>query len=621
MKISSQSNFVEQQSNLNRSNLQQPQRLNSSAQPPSSAEVKSIELAQTHQNNFLSSINTSSAHKASEDSSEQGGLGNITSIEGKNTILILDDSLKSERMLKVYNRLPSADQELLLDTNLISDDDFLDLADQLDDTQLAEYMSVAQALQKAPALNSISGVFISSQTLDIFTQKLLDLEPPGREQVLAQGKIHAAKVPVTDPDQIYTRQALQGSHSDTAGHDIRNFVLAVNNSTDVPAMIEDLQLFSPAQQSDLLAILPYEEVADRVMEQLGEMPEVLVDSALSFFADTVQKLDSSSPLLARESDLKGVSTILNFDNNSSQTRFNMLEQSLSLMENYDFGEQQLGDMLTAVQGLDVSNQRAYLEITERGLDLLAGGSQSSEKVDLQDNVAVIQAIEEVRSSSFARDLVFKARMGESHTSDSGTQFYAIKAQGKVDQGNSIDLLVGSAFVQINAASTSDSQYQKGTANLAEKLLKLGADERDQLSGQVSGELDGQGPLDQIEKQQLTDQLAGFSQRASALASTEDIDTLLLAQQQVDQHSEGHSSDDFWQAADAAAENVDQYAELLLQNNAQLQQQMISLLTDNHPAQTPNDEVSAAKNIDAMFTVFQEAEDKQKIANFFTRMGY
>ena len=59
-------------------------------------------------------------------------------------------------------------------------------------------------------------------------------------------------------------------------------------------------------------------------------------------------------------------------------------------------------MFSSLQGLDISNQRAYLEITDSDLDLLLGGS-SSAKTSLQDKESVMRAIAEVRGNVAARD--------------------------------------------------------------------------------------------------------------------------------------------------------------------------------------------------------------------------
>ncbi|MEH6443276.1 MAG: hypothetical protein V7784_05215 [Oceanospirillaceae bacterium] len=621
MKISSHVNFIQPQSNFDSANPLQAQRLSSVVKSDTGAAEKPLESGPAQHHKLLSANGTSAADKSSQSNPKEG---RPTSIEGKNIILILDDSLKSERMLNVYNRLSSVDQENIIDTNLINDEDFLNLAEQLSDDELADFMSVAKALQKAPALDAINRTFISSQTLNTFTQNLLELNSADREEVLQQGKIHAAKVPSTESGETYNRQALQSSNSFSAANDIRNFVLAVNSSENVPDMLDNLQKYSADQQSDLLAILPNEIFADRVIERLDDIPEDLVGSALSFFADTLQKVDSFSPMMAEDLEgTKGVSAGLGFDNNSQQTRFDMLDKTLSLIENYDFDEQQLNDMFSSLGSLDVTNQRAYIEITDSGLDLLTGGNQSSEKIDLRDEALLIKAIDEVRDSYSARDLVAKARMGGLDTSDTGSKFYEIKAKftATQDQSSSIDLLVGNAFSQLESASTNDSEYKSSTENLAQNLLQLDADERDQLSGQVSAELNGQGPLDQIEKEQLSEQLGAFSERANTLASTKDIDSLLLAQQKVEQQVENQNSDDFWRAADAAAENVDQFAELLLESEPKVQRQIISFLADNHPTQTSNDQAKAAQNIDSLFSAFESGEDERQIANFFAREGY
>jgi hypothetical protein len=614
MKISSMASVVQQQTQLANSNQSPVQKLHSSER---SQGAPLPEKDNTQPNQLLSTTHTSAVNKTEAGSSEQDM---PTSIKGNNTILILDDSEKSQRMFDVYNRLSSEEQKNIIDTSLISDDDFLQLAEQLDDDQLADFMSVAQALQKAPALNAITGTFISSQTLNTFTAQLLELDPSDREAVLEQGKIHAAKVPPTEEGATYNRQALQSSNHFTAANDIRNFVLAVNSSADVSKMMEDIQAFDPAQQSDLLAIMADGTYTDRVLESLNDIPEALQGEALSYFANTLQKIDSFSPIMT--DNLEDVSAILDIDNNARQTRYEMLDSALNLIENYDFKEEQLEDVFSDLLSLDITHQRAYLKITETGLELLTGASQSADKIDLSNNEPVMQALEEVRDSHLARDLVSKSRMGESRTSDDGTTFYEIKAKSTAeqDQQSSVELLVANAYEKINVANSTGSKYQNTTTNLAANLLQLDATDRDQLSREVSAELTAKPPLDQIDQQQLTEQLGGASELMSALAATEDIESLLLARQQSEQQFEQQDSDTFWRAADAAGENIDKFADLVLKSDTQVQQQILSMLSDNHSALAANDK-AAAQKINALFSLFETTEDSQAIENFFTAEGY
>jgi len=614
MKISSLASVVQQQSQRDNSNPSPVQRVHSSGQ---SQAVSPPGINNTQPNKLLSATHTSAVNKTPAVDSEQDI---PASIQGKNTILILDDSEKSQRMLNVYNRLASEQQQNIIDTNLISNDDFLQLAEQLDDDQLADFMSVAQALQKAPALNGITGTFISSQTLDAFTAQLLELNPSDLEAVLKQGKIHAAKVPPSEAGATYNRQALQSSTHSTAANDIRNFVLAINNSADVPKMMGDLQAFDSAQQSDLLAIMADGTFTSRILERLNDIPQALQGDALSYFANTLQKVDSFSPIVT--DDLEGVSAILDIDNNARQTRYEMLDSALNLIENYDFKEEQLEDVFSDLLSLDITHQRAYLKITETGLELLTGASQSVDKIDLSNNEPVMQALEEVRDSHLARDLVSKSRMGESRTSDDGTTFYEIKAKSTAekDQQSSVELLVANAYEKINVANSTGSKYQNTTTNLAANLLQLDATDRDQLSREVSAELTGKPPLDQIDQQQLTEQLGGASELMSALAATEDIESLLLARQQSEQQSERQDNDTFWRAADAAGENIDKYAELVLKSDAQVQLQIMSMLSDNHSAEAANDK-AATEKIKALFSLFETTEDAQVIERFFTGEGY
>jgi len=568
----------------------------------------------------------SSAHLSITDPVNNFVFEETRSVQGKHNIILLDDSEKSKLMVKVLDRLDKAAQTSLIDSDILDNDNFLHLAQQLSDQELQQFVSVAQGLQSAPQRNKMPNLNISIIQLKEFVETLSLLDSQTRTQVLQQAGEHAAKVTSTGGDPSYNEQGLLPNSSSSSANDIHNFVDAVNNSSNVPEMLQGLQNFSASQQSNLLQLLVSDKLGNQVMQQLQDKSEPIKDSALQYLAGLSKNIESFAPEYRLAVSGDDAAALLNHDNHSADTAFGMIEQSVELMENYNFSDDQLEDMFSALHGLQVSDQRAYLEITSSGLEQLVGLKPAlGDKLEIAENDAVMQALEDVRGNSQARDLVFKSRMGLSQLDEEGRKFYDIKDQStaKKDQGNTIDLLISEAFYSINDAQLdAQSSYKKNTNSLASNMLELDADERDDLTAQLGNMVETKVPLEQLEAEVLQQNFSEFKQRTDSLVATSDIESLLATQQLVAGQLDSQSSENFWKATAAAGDKIDRAVELINQSPDNIKQQLISYLADNYLPETKDQQQAQVKeNIDALFDFFEKDPDASSSEGFFQSKGY
>jgi len=568
----------------------------------------------------------SSAHLSITDPVNNFVFEETRSVQGKHNIILLDDSEKSKLMVKVLDRLDKAAQTSLIDSDILDNDNFLHLAQQLSDEELQQFVAVAQGLQSAPQRNKMPNLNISIIQLKEFVETLSLLDSQTRTQVLQQAGEHAAKVTSTGGDPSYNEQGLLPNSSSSSANDIHNFVDAVNNSSNVPEMLQGLQNFSASQQSNLLQLLVSDKLGNQVMQQLQDKSEPIKDSALQYLAGLSKNVESFAPEYRLAVSGDDAAALLNHDNHSADTAFGMIEQSVELMENYNFSDDQLEDMFSALHGLQVSDQRAYLEITSSGLEQLVGLKPAlGDKLEIAENDAVMQALEDVRGNSQARDLVFKSRMGLSQLDEEGRKFYDIKDQftAKKDQGNTIDVLISEAFYSINDAQLdAQSSYKKNTNSLASHMLELDADERDDLTAQLGNMVETKVPLEQLEAEVLQQNFSEFKQRTDSLVATSDIESLLATQQLVAGQLDSQSSENFWKATAAAGDKIDRAVELINQSPDNIKQQLISYLADNYLPETKDQQQAQVKeNIDALFDFFEKDPDASSSKGFFQSKGY
>ena len=587
--ISSQTHFATQLSSLRTRSEQQSSAESNTQQ---STSLSSSDSTKHTSSNGLKT--SSSATNSFINNSLQAQEFNGKEFRGKDHIFLMDPSDKASRIESVLSRFSPEQQEALIDSGLILDDDFLSLTEKLNDEELGQLANVVEALQTSPKLNNFPPQMISSQfTAEKFISSLEAMDDKTRSRVLEKASAYASQVPRQSEEQTYdqsgTISATQGSAS---ANDLYNFVNAVSKSEDVGLMLDKLEMFDPEQQSDLLQIMgSHIQLGDRLIDQLVERDTASRSATLSFLAGLVESVSpyiqdaktSVSPGGSGSSSTNNNAFVkLDHDNNSGTTVFDMLEETVALLENYTLNDEQLEKMASELNGLDRSGQRAYLAITTTGIEQIFG-KEPGNQIDLTDQEEALDVITNLSNNSVVRDLVFQSRMGEERLID-GERFYQLKEEGdsQRDQTLTISLLVSNAWM--NQAQNGESPH---SGRLANNLLQLNSDQRDELVSNLNSLVRNEIPLTQLSEEALQEQYQALFNRTSSLTDTNDIDALL----QAESDTPASQRENFWEATAIAGAEVDKLIGALDGHPPEIREQIIQELSSLAQQRNLNENVN------------------------------
>ena len=498
---------------------------------------------------------------------------NFVVFSGDKQGLIFPESEKTERMQAVVSRLSESQSKSLIDNGFLDNDDFLQLAQALDDSELANLSDALHALQTPPQINQYSAFthngFRESRN---FISNLAAMDEAQRTQVLQKAAELSQQVA---PSEANTYQAdglfKQGSRS---ANDIHNFIGTVNRFGDgeeLDDFLNALEQFDPAQQSDLLQVFTTKaKLGFELAENLQQFKPETQSQVLSYMAELSRSLSPfqfTSDIQTDPKSLESAGALINYDDYSRDTVENMMSNVNALMQDYRFDDQQLSDMVSAVQGLERADQRAYLEITHQGLDKLVGGSKEQPLRLDKHNAKALAAIESLRSSATARELVYRSRMGEENIGSEGQRFFDFKnkANSHNDQRQTIAVLATNALLNNDDAQSS--------LKLATKLSGLEASQRDALVDDLAKAAGGFRTLLDHGQISEADQYQRFEQQSNALIASSDVEALLAVEQQIDPVQRP----DFWQAADLLERDVDSLVQKLEGLNSEGQAAIVATI--------------------------------------------
>ena len=536
---------------------------------------------------------------------------------GKQHIIIMPPSEKTDRMEAVLNRLGDEQQQVLIDSNLLMEDDFLALAETLSDEELSAFSSVVEGLQTLPKLNHFAAIDLTGFTAaKALVDTLSTMDEGTRGRVLEQAAIHASKIPPYQGDETYNADgSFLGVASSSMANDLHNFVNAVNKSDDAGLMLDKLDEFSEDQQSDLLQILGTSvEMGDRLMEALSDRDSKTQDVMLNLLSEVAQSARGYAPDIRPVSGSGNGGAILEHDNYSGRVVWDMVEDSISLMENYQFSDEQVEEMATELTHMERSDQRAYLEITKTGLAHLLGEG-GEQTIALDEHQGALATVEALRGNASVRDTVFKSRMGEETISD-GTRFYGLKDEGEShrDQTATIELLVTDTWLNQGG---SESDISLRSTQLANLLGEMGAEQRDGLVHELNRFGQGDIPLAQRALSDLQDENQGLSNRVGSLIQSDDVEALLATETMIS----GEQKEDFWTATELAGGNVDPLVNLLQQSDGSVRSQIVEALAQQSglvdSGTKSRDE--AVEQVDDLIEFFEQSPSEQDAQSYLEQL--
>ncbi|WP_370279488.1 hypothetical protein [Pontibacterium sp.] len=501
-----------------------------------------------------------------------------TAFQGKERILLVEHSEKAQRMESVLDRLSDDQQDTLIDSEVIESEAFLALAEQLGDQQLGQLANTLEGLRTLPRQGGFYAIIQAGQSPDRLLSALSELDGSTRARVLEKTEQLAAHIPPRDTSDTYSPIALNlQATGSPAASDLHSFVHAVGESENVSEMLDSLDSFSETQQSGLLNVLGKDTaLGERLMDQLAERGNAAKDTAINFLGDLAASVDHhfSQAIAKTPSPLGDIYAAADHDNQSADTLLGMLESSVSLLENFEFSDEQVVQMNNQLSSIDRSDQRAYLAITETGLDQLVG-ADSDNPADLEDNAEAVSVIDGLRSDATVRDAVFMSRMGEEKRVD-GKSFFEVKSDGtgERDQEGLISVLATDAWVNRN---NDDVDISVRAMHLSENLQAMGAEARDRQVHDLNRLTQQQVPLAELSDEYLQEDTQDFMSHTNALANTLDVEAL----QNTALSFGPDLSDAFWQAAGMAGEEVDQFVELLDEIPVDMGEKMLHHLSERH----------------------------------------
>ncbi|CUB04230.1 hypothetical protein [Marinomonas fungiae] len=314
-----------------------------------------------------------------------------------------------------------------LRAGVLTDPEFLDMAASMSDDELADFAATIKGM----VLPASSNYTIQNEEdrsykdkVAEFVQVLKSSDTSDREAILQQSADYAAEVDVDDLaifeqnvfGQMQSKAKYAPYRSETSSNNLHNYISAVVAIDDPAALTDQLGHMSDDAQQGLLSVYGLDtELGNRLAQLAGPegngLPTSLL-SALGSMADSVKmasfisqvKVDFGQAWFGDEALLK--------DNEESQSRefaLDSITSMVSMLEQYDFSDEQLETMGSELNGLSNPDKRAYIEITATGLDDMLQ-SKVDENFDKKNLDEALEVVSNLRSNENVLSLVNGATM-------------------------------------------------------------------------------------------------------------------------------------------------------------------------------------------------------------------
>ncbi|WP_271272660.1 hypothetical protein [Aliamphritea hakodatensis] len=486
------------------------------------------------------------------------------------TYFVLGDE-RNERIENVLNRVSEEQRQSLINTEMILDENFLALAESLDDTALGHLASSIDKMQTPATVHMAPNFGLATARLaKEFVADLTAMSSDTQLRVLERAAGYAEQVISRPTDSTYSASGtLPFAQPSPSANNLYNFVSAVHKTDEPDTMLDSLQPFTESQQDTLLLIFGADnQLGQDVVEGLAERSEQTTDSFLNYLGGLAEKARPgfeygfNKPVGYEEPDQANI----DYDNDMLWVVKDMLDTTMSFISDYQFSDEQLSAMTDKLSYMETTHQRSYLEITETGLETLVG--DEAETLQLEDNPEIIETLDQLRENHQTREGIALSRMGDD-TGDPKSR-YAIKDdyESKRDQKNMIRLMVTDAWLNQDDISRS--------TELNTTFSELNAEQRDQLVQDVNQLNPASAPLALQDTEELNQQFSRFLTRTNTLAETDNPAALLQAEEQ----QPGEQTENFWQAAEFAGDQVDALVGVLLTSSEAVGAQLLDNLTSS-----------------------------------------
>ena len=486
------------------------------------------------------------------------------------TYFVLGDE-RNERIENVLNRVSKEQRQSLINTEMILDDNFLSLAESLDDRALGQLASSIHKMQTPATVHMAPNYGLATARLaKEFVADLTAMSSDTQLRVLERAAGYAEQVISRPAESTYNASGtLPFAQPSPSANNLYNFVSAVHKTDDPDAMLDSLQPFTETQQDTLLQIYAADnQLGQDVVEGLTDRSEQAADSFLNYLGGLAEKARPgfeygfNKPVGYEEPDRANI----DYDNEMLWVVKDMLDTTMSFISEYQFSDDQLSAMTDKLSYMESTHQRSYLEITKTGLETLVG--DEADTLELEDNPEIIETLNQLRDNHSTREGIALSRMGD----DTGdpTSRYEVKDdyESKRDQKNMIRLMVTDAWLNKDDISRSTA--------LNTTFSELNAEQRDQLVQDINQLNPAEVPLALQDSEELNQQFSRFLTRTNTLAETDNPAALLQAEAQ----QPGEQKETFWQVAEFAGDQVDALVGVLLTSSEAVGTQLLENLSSS-----------------------------------------
>ncbi len=484
------------------------------------------------------------------------------------TYFVLGDE-RNERIENVLNKVSDEQRQSLINTEIILDDNFLALAESLDDTALGHLASSIDKLQTPATVNQAPNYGLATARLaKEFVADLTTLSADTQLRVLERAAGYAEQVISRPADVTYTANAiLPHTQPSPSANNLYNFVSAIHKNDDPDTLLDSLQPFTDTQQDTLLLIFGSDnQLGQDVVSGLTDRSEQTTDSFLNYLGGLAEQARPgfeygfNKPVGYQEPDRANI----DYDNEMLWVVKDMLDTTLSFISEYQFSDEQLSAMTDKLSYMDATHQRSYLEITRAGLETLVG--DEAEALELEDNPQIIETLDQLRDNHQTREGIALSRLGDDTGDPDGRYEVKDEYESKRDQKNMIRLMVTDAWLNQDDISRSTA--------LNTTFSELSAEQRDRLVQDINQLNTAAAPLARQDSDEQEQQFGRFLTRTNTLTETDNPAALL----QAEAAQPGEQKENFWLATEFAGDQVDALVGVLLTSSEAVGTQLLENLT-------------------------------------------
>lgn len=468
----------------------------------------------------------------------------------------------------VLQRLPVEQQASLKNSKLLLDPSFIELASNISDKELSQLVTVHNTLTSSPSTRHQHSASVSGDTsIDKFIYTLTNVDDKSRSKMLEIASDFSSRVSVPKAVNTYSSSGLASKANDSsANNDFHNFITAVNKTDDIDAIFSHLAKFDQTLQSSLLNVLSVSpELGAELVSSLSSFEESTQEMVLSFMGKAAKEIKTVSG--HNSLDIVGNNKYLTFDdmNDLGSNQVGIIEDTVSLLANYQFDDEQVSAMVTELTSMKNEDQQAYLKISTQGLQHIIGKPESG-KINLDDQQQAIETVELLRSDKIVRKLVLLTGMGDVATLDTQDKdkFYTIKAPMAADsaQKSVIEMLTTDAWIRSQNGDSHYFEKENNRANkssaLAQGLIKENAEQRDKVVKSINSMASNTKALSKLSTQQLNLTFSDVYARTSTLVHLPRASQMLEITGNIDDDL----MNDYWQSYSLAGDKVDQLSQAL-----------------------------------------------------------